>query len=290
MPQKDKNIYNEQAAKQFEKFFEIINDGLVTKQDFLKAFENLVDILLKIKQGLDSDTQEMRNNFDAISAELRDKSTKDFENIKNRAAATVTTELYRINKEITAVQEQMQEYYGMREIDLEYFKSILPDLSKFEENLPQFGAQYRDGLELLQGDDRLDVSAIKGLEELFAKAKKDGKPVTISGGRTGIFVYIGGVKKGIIKSLNFAAGAGISIAYSKVNGLDTITFDTSGSGVTVETPPETANGFLTVFTVTARPKWVVSDGTTYYEGAGYSYAALHVTMDQPPVSFIRDII
>lgn len=33
-------------------------------------------------------------------------------------------------------------------------------------DLPQFGEQFRDGLELLQGDDRLDIKAIKGWEAL----------------------------------------------------------------------------------------------------------------------------
>ena len=41
------------------------------------------------------------------------------------------------------------------------------------------------------------------------------------------------------------------------------------------------------FTVSAEPTYIVSDGATYYDGAGYSYAALTVTMTVPPsISFI----
>jgi hypothetical protein len=61
-------------------------------------------------------------------------------------------------------------------------------------------------------------------------------------------------------------------------------------GITVETPSGTVNAVNPTFTVTATPKWIVADGITYFEGAGYSLATLTVTMDVPPSQFIRAII
>lgn len=66
--------------------------------------------------------------------------------------------------------------------------------------------------------------------------------------------------------------------------------EAAASGVTVETPTGTINSSNTSFTVTAEPKWVVSDGITYFDSAGYSYAALTITMDVPPSSYLRAII
>jgi len=68
------------------------------------------------------------------------------------------------------------------------------------------------------------------------------------------------------------------------------TSSTTGSGVTVETPSETPDAIITVFTVSAEPKWVVADGITYYDGAGYTYSSLQVTMDIAPSSTIRVIV
>lgn len=42
---------------------------------------------------------------------------------------------------------------------------FIPTVEDIENDLPKLGQQIRDSLELLQGDDRLDVSAIKGLKE-----------------------------------------------------------------------------------------------------------------------------
>jgi hypothetical protein len=64
---------------------------------------------------------------------------------------------------------------------------------------------------------------------------------------------------------------------------------TSGS-VTVETPVGLVNASNTVYTVTAEPKFVVADNATYFNGAGYTYNALQITMDIPPSSSIRAII
>ena len=51
--------------------------------------------------------------------------------------------------------------------------------SNLEKNLPKFGMQYRDALELLSGNERLDVSAIKGLEEKIIPLVKSNIPVRV---------------------------------------------------------------------------------------------------------------
>lgn len=66
----------------------------------------------------------------------------------------------------------------------------------------------------------------------------------------------------------------------------------SGSGLIVETPvgslydQTTGLGGL-VFSVTEEPDWIVADGGTFFDGAGYTYSALTVTMVNPVTQFIR---
>ncbi len=69
-----------------------------------------------------------------------------------------------------------------------------------------------------------------------------------------------------------------------------ILVDSSGGGTGVViyyTPTGTVNGVNTVFTVASEPSAVVSDGITYFNGFGYTYAALTITMDIPPSQYIR---
>jgi len=61
----------------------------------------------------------------------------------------------------------------------------------------------------------------------------------------------------------------------------------SGTGFTKETPTGTVDGANQTFTVTHTPNYVVSDGTTMFENAGYTIVGLTLTMTAPPVEYIR---
>lgn len=63
----------------------------------------------------------------------------------------------------------------------------------------------------------------------------------------------------------------------------------SGGGSSVETPVGVVDGSNTSFTVSNEPAWIIVDGITYFDGAGYTYGAGTLTIDTPPVSFIRSI-
>lgn len=68
----------------------------------------------------------------------------------------------------------------------ETLKPLIPTIEQVELDLPKLGAPIRDALELLQGDDRLDKSAIKGLEELIKELRAEiGKRPIYVGGSSG---------------------------------------------------------------------------------------------------------
>lgn len=52
---------------------------------------------------------------------------------------------------------------------IEAVKPLIPKIQDIEQQIPQLGEEIRNALELLEGDERLDKSAIKGLEESLKK-------------------------------------------------------------------------------------------------------------------------
>lgn len=54
---------------------------------------------------------------------------------------------------------------------LEALTPLIPKIQDIEKELPQLGEEIRDALELLTGDERLDISAIKGLSVELNKVK-----------------------------------------------------------------------------------------------------------------------
>ena len=82
---------------------------------------------------------------------------------------------------------------------------------------PDTPEQVRDKLSALVGEERIDASAIKNIEN-FAK--------TVGGMSRGFMLRVLGVKRGMINDINFA---GSGVAYSSVNGQATVTITSGGA-------------------------------------------------------------
>ena len=135
---------------------------------------------------------------------------------------------------------------------VEEVKKLIPKIEDLEKDIPKLGEKIRDSLELLQGEDRLDKSAIKGLDELESKIKESGGQIK---GNKATFLYVDGVKKGLINTLDISAGDNTTVEHSKVNGLDTITISSTASNPTwvVEQPSGLVNGSNLDYVLTYTP-------------------------------------
>ena len=109
--------------------------------------------------------------------------------------------------------------------------------------------QIRDKLETLKENERLDKSAIKGLKEELEKLQK--------------MIHDSGKVRGTL-------GGVLNV------------------GVRVETPTGIVNGINTAFQIGKEPKYIVSDGITYFANNGYTIANKLITMTIPPSQYIRN--
>lgn len=67
----------------------------------------------------------------------------------------------------------------------------------------------------------------------------------------------------------------------------TTSVNAQGGSSTPLTPTGTVDSVNTVFGVASQPSSVVADGITYFEGFGYTYLALNITMAAAPSQYIR---
>lgn len=284
-----------------QKLLRKLDSDTITKQDFVQSFEAVIAIIAKLGQSLLGKQTEIGKNFDELKANLKSANSGDLSDIKAKVKTTVQSEIRSIiaetNNRLGKAEKTVSEFQQRRQTDK---AEVIAELVKMIPEVPaeETGITVRNKLEKLTGKERLDKSAIRGLEELIDEAVKKGQEVSIGQGRGrggvmgGLFVYIDGVKKGTVRMINFKAGVGMAISYSKVNGLDTITFQGGSAVIDIETPSEAPNSIIVEFTVSAEPQYVVADGTTYFAGAGYSYSSGtgKITMDVAPSASIRAII
>lgn len=282
----------------------------LTKKDFIASFQGVIEVILKVAQKFSGDVEGIKKEFEDFKTQVKLDTEGEVDVYAARAdqiiqsavanmIATRDTRLAEQDAKIALIKPGAPGEPGRpgRDANEEDIFNRLKDLIP-DPILPLTAIEIRDELETLEGDNMLNWKAIGGLSGLIDNLKKliDGKASKgAAGGGRGFFLYVGGVKKGIVSNINFKPGTGMSIAYTLVNGQATVTFNSSGgggSGVTVETPSESPNASRTVFTVSSEPKWINADGTDYFDGAGYTYdsGVGTVTMDIPPSSFIRAII
>ena len=161
----------------------------------------------------------------------------------------------------------------------------------------------RNALELLDGDDRLDRSAIRGIDELEQALLA--KIATATANRSA-----GGIGRGVVAemiaaiptaigtghtiedegtaltartSLNFV-GAGVTVTDTGSKTLVTIP-----SGSTWAIPTETPNGTITVFTFSTVPKLIITNIGASVNGNGCTVVGNVATMDFAP-TFIYALI
>jgi hypothetical protein len=79
-------------------------------------------------------------------------------------------------------------------------------------------------------------------------------------------------------ALNFK-GLGAPTISIGANGVTHLDFPAAGANF--ETPVGTVDDSNVAFTVLHTPQYVIVNGATYFSGAGYTYAALTITLTNP---------
>lgn len=149
-------------------------------------------------QGYSNDIEQLKNEFRQAVQETKEANTTTFANVKRRISEAVDivfikngiaekmSEIEKHHKEMmqshnAMISEKMAQMEAKMMAADEKMDSMEDGedaneeaiITKIEQDLPKLGKPVRDSLELLNGDERLDMSAIKNLKEELAALKKE---------------------------------------------------------------------------------------------------------------------
>ena len=184
------------------------------------------------------------------------------------------------------MRDKLKEYAKQKAKDDEKLKNeLLAQIPEIKETILDTPEKMRDKLESLRKDERIDISAIRGIEDEIKKMRdeKAGTGMYLFGGNRPLQIQENGtVKDKATRYINFT-GATVTRDSTGV-----LTVAVTGGGGGVETPSGTQNGTNKIFTVLNTPLYISFNGQNLYEGSGYSLATLTLTLDVAPAS--TDII
>ncbi len=296
-----------QQQQKLEAFLKLFKKDVVTTKDIeafllivLKVIKDSKDEIGEISkrtiENINEAVGEMKISQNYFLSKADEELKKTLSNKEEEVKTAFSDELKPIRLLITEVETALE---NLKNIEIPVVEKVIERVETIKEQpiitseikevaVTDRAEIIRDKLETLQGNERLDASAIKGLED--AKVDKKGN-IQVIGGQSGIRLSVEGIKKGLVKNLNIKAGSNTTVTHSIVNGLDTITISSTGGGSSVEIPAGTPNSILTTFIVANTPKYIVVDGVTKFETVHYTYLAgtITITDGAPPVQFIRSI-
>lgn len=167
--------------KKLEGLVQLVTEGL-TREEFVSAFEQVVLLVKKMEMKNRSEMEEMqrltaeaREKFGMAADKLEMENSSNFKEEAEKMKEKVHSEMNLMLKNMEASHSEMKE--EMEEM-MRGMKMMMPDEdeiverakkeTKKEIKIPEelSGEKVRNKLELLKGEDRLDKSAVKGLEDL----------------------------------------------------------------------------------------------------------------------------
>ena len=177
--------------KKLQRLFNLMDDDALTKEQFIEAFEKVIDAIKKKEEDLLAGMTAFKTAADTFMQNMEERSGEVTAQAREEMQS-IASELSKLVE--TKVQEVKDGRDGIDANEDAIFERVmasiaLPEQKPLVSDAPQ---EIRDKLELLQGNERLDVSAIRGLDE---------KLKAIEGKARTTLVPIGGPSAGkIVKS------------------------------------------------------------------------------------------
>lgn len=182
----DKNLLK------IQKLLDAMDEDGLTRAEFVRHFSIVIDLIKKLqlsnKETLDQALELLTGKFEKLKEEAEKKFNIDL----NEIAKVVTDHCVGIIKDAKAdVEQRLAELKNGKdgkdadeerviemaavkaaELVKEEVKPLIPSATDIKNDIPVLGEQIRNALELLQGDNRLEMSAVKDLKETLESLEK----------------------------------------------------------------------------------------------------------------------
>ena len=227
----DKNL------TKLNKLFSLMDEDSLTKEDFLKSFQNVVNLVLRVEKSLTAkhskNIDDINKLFDSLEKKLADSTDSKVSKTIKELKDVYSKALKEQDAGMSFMRDKLKEYAKQKAKDDEKLKNeLLAQIPEIKETIMDTPEAMRDKLESLRKDERIDISAIRGIEDEIKKMRdeKAGTGMYLFGGNRPLQIQqSGAVKDKATRFLNFT-GATISRSTSGVTTVAIASGNTKVSG------------------------------------------------------------
>lgn len=206
---------DEKAIKKFQRMMAVLDDDTLTRAEFLKAFENVVNLVLKVEKRNTDFIDALKSTIARIKDSIKESSDSDFTKLKADMALSIGMLTARLEAKSKQIDDKMALIKDGKDADEESI--IMQVLSRIK--LPEYRApmmdgpeEIRDKIETLQGKERLKIEAVDNLREELDELKA--RPVGRGGGGTSAMGVAQALKYVIKRQTPTGAVDGVNASYT----------------------------------------------------------------------------
>lgn len=171
----------EKNLKKLDILLKILEE-VPTKKEFVSSMENLVKLMIgyieKLREKTEIEMEKTQTKMNEIGKMIKNDTSSEMKKIMEDCHSEIGKMYKEHEMMMMKMDKKMAEVKNVQDADEEKItekvlsKIKIPKIEEVENDLPKLGTAIRDGLELLQGDERLSISNIKGLEKIEDEIKR----------------------------------------------------------------------------------------------------------------------
>lgn len=165
-------------ALELKKMLSTLDPDRLTREDFVAAFERVVDFLKRQEQQYQTLLSDMLSAKSRMEQKLAQDTHATAKDLTQEVSSALKALTQRIDTRLHSLKDGKDGHNADEHAIFEKVMAtiVLPEQKPLVSESPQ---EIRDKLELLQGEERLDVSAIRGLEEKIEKVRGENKTTLV---------------------------------------------------------------------------------------------------------------
>lgn len=169
---------------QLKNILELLNAS-VTKTEVMDAFKTLLSFVSQLKQANAEEMSLIKSAVSVMGEKWKEQMQRDIESFKGQALKDIQKALREQEQGMKFIYDKVSSLKdGENGKDADEQQVIQSVLAQIPPDVEETPTEVRDKLETLSGDERLDISAIKGLDERLAGIKQT-TPIIYGGTGTG---------------------------------------------------------------------------------------------------------
>jgi hypothetical protein len=261
-------LKEQQVRKQMYDFL-FGDTGSVTLSEFTKAFEAIIEQILKFEKKLQdkntSNAEELRRLFAIYKYELNKGNETEIKELRRQIATTLDRALLQIQTRLASIKDGKEGPPGPQGIAGEPGIQGIQGI-KGEDGSPDTGEDIITKVNKDKGSKKIKKEKVEGLEHIIDWIKD------FNGNERRMRLYNGGLVSEIV------AGSNVTVD-STDPGRPIIS--ASGAALAIITVTGTINDTNTSFTAASTPTLVCINGAFYRNGKGVTISGTSITTDNP---------